>query len=300
MKELNLIFISYYNRKGNEEKATYVIPMRGPKTPKIIGSQNTLGLSLNHTQAENAKKPKRILMTSPRGSRRLKGGGDGSGGLTEGLGSLSELGDRLGTSDTTTPLSSSLLELVTKVSLGSGNEVGKSLSVLGSDVLQGNDGGGLLVDDGTESGLVLDDNVRNTHLSAKSGEEDDELDRVNVIGDNDERCLLGLDESDTVVKTVLDEEGLLGVLGGGLVVTSLGLSLLVQSSLLLLGGLRLVLVHQLEQLGGSVLVEGVTELSDGRGDLESLVKDDLLSLESDIFGPLDESGEVLLGGDVTT
>lgn len=30
------------------------------------------------------------------------------------------------------------------------------------------------------------------------------------------------------------------------------------------------------------------------------MEDDLLALEADVLGPLDEAGEVLLGGDVTT
>jgi len=36
------------------------------------------------------------------------------------------------------------------------------------------------------------------------------------------------------------------------------------------------------------------------GDLQTLVKDDLLALETDIFGPLDEPGQVLLVREVTT
>jgi hypothetical protein len=42
------------------------------------------------------------------------------------------------------------------------------------------------------------------------------------------------------------------------------------------------------------------ELGNRGRDLESLVEDDLLSLESDVCGPLDESGQVSLGGDVPT
>lgn len=38
-----------------------------------------------------------------------------------------------------------------------------------------NDGGGLLVDHGTESRLVLNDNIRNAHLTAEGRDEDDEL-----------------------------------------------------------------------------------------------------------------------------
>jgi hypothetical protein len=92
--------------------------------------------------------------------------------------------------------------------------------------------------------------------------------------------------------------------------------------------LRLVLVDKLEELSGSVLVKGVRELSDGRGDLrmgratsddsqpnhdrkgstqakkatnlQPLVEDDLLPLQSNVLGPLDESGEVGLGGEVTS
>lgn len=44
----------------------------------------------------------------------------------------------------------------------------------------------------TETGLVLDDNVRDAHLAAESRDEDDELNGVNIVGDNDEVCLLGL------------------------------------------------------------------------------------------------------------
>ena len=56
-----------------------------------------------------------------------------------------------------------------------------------------------------------------------------------------------------------------------------------------------VLVQELEQLRGSVLVEGVRELGDGRRDLQALGEDDLLALQADIFGPLHEASEVLLG-----
>lgn len=66
----------------------------------------------------------------------------------------------------------------------------------------------------------------------------------------------------------------------------------VQPGLLLLLGLGPVLVQEPEELDGGVLVEGVTELGDCWGDLQTLVEDDLLSLESDVFRPFDESGDV--------
>ena len=40
------------------------------------------------------------------------------------------------------------------------------------------------------------------------------------------------------------------------------------------------------------------ELGDGGRDLETLVQNDFLPLEADVFGPFDETGEVSLGPDV--
>lgn len=63
-------------------------------------------------------------------------------------------------------------------------------------------------------------------------------------------------------------------------------------------GLRTVLVEELEELGGGVLVEGVGELRDSGGNLQALVENDLLALKTDVFWPLDEAGEVGGGADV--
>ena len=68
------------------------------------------------------------------------------------------------------------------------------------------------MDNRPEARLALDDDVRNAHLAAESGEEDDELDGVDVVRDDDEVRLLRLDERDDVVEAVLDEEGLLRIL----------------------------------------------------------------------------------------
>jgi len=96
-----------------------------------------------------------------------------------------------------------------------------------------------------------------------------------------------------VVKTHLDEHGLLSILLWLLsLVGSDSLSLFVETALLLLLCLGSVLVEETEELGSSVLVEGVAELSDRRWDLEALVEDDTLSLETNVLGPLDESGQV--------
>jgi hypothetical protein len=57
---------------------------------------------------------------------------------------ISGIDIRLVASDTTTPVSSHLLGLLEVVCLGGGNEVGESLGVLGSDISDGDSGGGLL------------------------------------------------------------------------------------------------------------------------------------------------------------
>jgi len=62
------------------------------------------------------------------------------------------------------------------------------------------------VDDSAESGFTLDDRVWDAHLSAESWEIDDKLNRVDVIGDQDESGFLVFDKCDDVVETILDSE----------------------------------------------------------------------------------------------
>ena len=49
-----------------------------------------------------------------------------------------------------------------------------------------------------------------------------------------------------------------------------------------------------------VLIDGLRELVECGGNLESLKKNSLLTLDADVLGPLDEAGEISLGLDVTT
>lgn len=153
------------------------------------------------------------------------------------------------------------------------------------------------MDDCAETSLALDDGVRDTHLLAERGQEDDELDGVDIVGDEDERSLLVLNQTNDVVETVLDGVGLLGDIllllalldGGGLL----------QETLLLLDlSLRAVLVEELESLGGGVLVEDVLELGQGRGNLQADLEDLLLALKTDVLGPLHHAGDIALGLDV--
>lgn len=218
-------------------------------------------------------------------------------GSLESLSLLLLLGGGLVTDLAATPLSTGVLELLDEVGVDGGDEVREVGLVLGTDVGQGDDGGGLLVDQGSETGLALDDGVWDLHLSAESWDEDDELDWVDVVGNEDELWLSVLDEGDDVVQAVLDNVWLLGHV---LLLLALGDGggLLGETLLLLGGGLRSVLVEQLEGLGGGVLVQRVLELGDGRWDLEPALQDLLLSLQEHVVGPLDESSHVALWLDV--
>ena len=70
--------------------------------------------------------------------------------------------------------------------------------------------------------------------------------------------------------------------------------------LFLLLALRSVLVQKLEKLSGRVLVQGMRELCNGRGDLQALVKNDLLALKADVFRPFHEASQVSPGTDILT
>jgi hypothetical protein len=67
-----------------------------------------------------------------------------------------------------------------------------------------------------------------------------------------------------------------------------------------LSGLRAVLGEQFKELGSLVLIDGVLELIDGGGHLQSLHQNSLLSLDSDVLWPFDETGEVSLWLNVTS
>jgi len=155
----------------------------------------------------------------------------------------------------------------------------------------------LLVHNSPETGLALDDGVRDTHLPAQSWEEDDKLDRVDIVRDEDECGLLGLDESDNVVEAVLHGVWLLADVLLLFALSNTG-SLLVQTLLLVGLGLGSVLVEELEDLCGGVAVKGLRELGDRRWDFETHVEDLALALEADVLGPSHHARQVALGLDV--
>ena len=58
-----------------------------------------------------------------------------------------------------------------------------------------------------ELGLSVDETIRDVHLSAKSGEPDDEFDGIDVVGNHDEFGFSFFNEFGDVVKTEFKVEG---------------------------------------------------------------------------------------------
>jgi len=136
-----------------------------------------------------------------------------------------------------------LLVLISEVCLCRANELRELAVVLGSYILESQDSSLLLVDNCSETSLVLDNDVGDSHLSAKSRNENDKLDGVDIVGDDYEVGLLVLNQGNAVVETHLDKKGLLSILLWLLsIVGSDSLSLLVETCLLLLLCFRAVLV----------------------------------------------------------
>src|SRR5258705_13567304 len=73
---------------------------------------------------------------------------------------------------------------------------------------------------------------------------------------------------------------------------SSGFSNRVDTSFLFLLSLWTVLVHELEELSSSVLVQCMRKLSDSRRNLQALTKDNLLALKANVLWPLHKTGEV--------
>jgi len=146
----------------------------------------------------------------------------------------------------------------------------------------------------TEVGLTADEAERNILSTAESGQVDNSLNGVNVVGNNNNLGLVLLNEGGDVVKTEFDEKRL-----GGLLVV-LGLSSLLKTDLLVSLALGGVLSEQFEELIALVLLESVVELGNAGRHLKALHEDGLLSLDANIAGPLDKAGQITLGLDVTT
>lgn len=193
-----------------------------------------------------------------------------------------------------------LIILVIKVNLDGLDKRSQLLLVLRTNLSNGNSGGGLLVDQGTKASLALDNAVGDAHLAAESREPDNQLNRVNVVSNHDQLSLLGLNQGSDVVQAVLDHVGLLGRVQLALGLLGLSSSGSAQTLLLLSLRLGLVLFQQTQQLGSGILVQGTVELVDSGRDLQALLEDGALALETHVSGPLGEAGHVALVEDGIT
>ena len=104
--------------------------------------------------------------------------------------------------------------MYSQIGFRSGNEGGELAIVLTANLLDGDNGCRLLVDDRSEASLSLDDYVRDAHFSTECRKENDEFNGVDVMRDNDERCLLGLDQSNDVVEAIFRIDGFFRLQGG--------------------------------------------------------------------------------------
>ena len=148
----------------------------------------------------------------------------------------------LDTHDTTTPVSTDLIVHVELLLEGDG-ELLEILEVLLVDLGKGNAGSGLHVAELTKVGLSADEAVWDVLSAAESGQMDNGLNGVDVVGDNNQLGGTLFDEGSDVVETELEVDGL-GSLAGSVL---LGGSL--KSELLLSAGLGHVLGEELEELG---------------------------------------------------
>jgi len=199
----------------------------------------------------------------------------------------------LDTHDTAAPLFAEAFVLVVAFHelLAQGLQIGNVLLV---DIGKSNTGGILHVAEFAKVGLTTDEAEGNFLSTAESGQVNNSLDGVDIVGNNNDLSLVLLNEGGDVVKTEFDEKRL-----GGLLVV-LGLSSLLEA--LLLFGLALggVLSEQFEELVALVLLESVVELGNAWRHLKALHEDGLLSLDTNVARPLDETGQITLGLDITS
>merc|ERR1719290_741441 len=203
---------------------------------------------------------------------------------------LGHLGSGLVAEATTSPVPLDLLSTLVVVGLHRLNQLGERGPVVRVHVGDRDARGGLASAHSTQPGLVLDNAVWNSHLPAEGWQEHHQLNGVNIVGDDHKLGLLLLDKSGHGVDSVADDSGTLS--GSVLLASGPGGSALPQPLLLGLLGLRPVLVHQLEQLGGSLAIQGGVELVHRWGHLKTGLEDNLLPLETDVLGPLHKPGEI--------
>lgn len=124
------------------------------------------------------------------------------------------------------------------------------------------------------------------------------LDRVNIISDKNQLSLFVFDQSGNVVDTVFNHEGFFTLVD--FFAIGSGFSGSGKTSLLFLFGFGAVFVQEFESLGSGVFVHNTGELVKNGGNLQTLLEDSLLTLETDVFGPFNETRKITFGLNVLT
>jgi len=194
--------------------------------------------------------------------------------------------------DATAPLFSEI-GVVVVCSLEGAAEGLKVDEVLTTHISKSNTSRSLQVNKSAEVGLAPNEAEGDTLLSAESGQVHDELNRVDIMSDNDELGFVLFDERGHVVQAKLEVHWLLGLVAALL-------SCCLESLSLVFVALRHVLGKQFKELGGLVLVESFLELVDLGRYLKSLHQDALLPLNAHVARPFHESCKVTLWLDVTS
>lgn len=176
-----------------------------------------------------------------------------------------------------------------KFSLADFLEIFQRLFVLVSDVGDCNGAGLFEANELSQESLGLDNAVRNFLVSAQVRQPEDELNWVNIGGNDDQFGLLLLYESGNVVESAFEEMWLLFLY---LFFVDFVFSLFLESFSFFLFVLWLVFLQKREKSLLLIRAHCVGELVDDSWDLESVEEDFSLSLEQDVFWPLDVSCQV--------
>src|SRR5271167_4294575 len=156
------------------------------------------------------------------------------------------------------------------------------------------------MNDSSKSCLPFDNTIRNTSLLTKMRKINNQLNRINIMRNNHQLSLLLLNQSNTMIQSLLHKHRFLSNFLILLTTLCNDLCFLDKSCSFLLTCFGTIFVEELEHLGSVVFIECVCKLSDCRRNLESFFKDLLLSLETDVLWPFYVASQVLFGLDCST
>lgn len=95
-----------------------------------------------------------------------------------------------------------------QVGLGGADDGVQLALIFALHVLNGQHCRSFLVNHSAETSLALDNDIGDAHLSAEGRKVDHQLNWVDIVRNNNQGSLLGLNEGDTVIEAVLDKKRL--------------------------------------------------------------------------------------------